>query len=311
MSQAELPVPVEVGPGQMLARQRLQQRLSVEDVAKRLKYSARQIEALEAEEFSRLPGTTFVRGIMRSYAKLLEIDPAPLMAALDRRHIPSAVTVDLRSKPVPFPDGVKRGTRLYLVLSVVLLVGVLAVLVEWQTGGLARLAGTSEPTSASNPPAAEVAEASAPVAQPSEPQVSPPAAATLIAAEGSSGPRADAKASPAPRSDARTASAPSASRADTKPAPVVRVSAKPGQPLPAQARLVLRFEDESWVEIKDREGKTLLAQLNPGGSRRTVSGQPPFSVVIGNAHEVRLSYNETPVDLKPHVKVEVARFTLE
>jgi cytoskeleton protein RodZ len=34
-------------------------------------------------------------------------------------------------------------------------------------------------------------------------------------------------------------------------------------------------------------------------------------MVIGNAHYVQLTYNDRPVDLMPHVKVEVARFTLE
>jgi len=42
-----------------------------------------------------------------------------------------------------------------------------------------------------------------------------------------------------------------------------------------------------------------------------VSGVPPFAVVIGNAQQVRISYNDKPVDLMPYVKVEVARFTLE
>jgi len=42
-----------------------------------------------------------------------------------------------------------------------------------------------------------------------------------------------------------------------------------------------------------------------------VVGVPPFEVVIGNAQQVRLFYNDKPVDLIPHVKVEVARFTLE
>jgi hypothetical protein len=46
------------------------------------------------------------------------------------------------------------------------------------------------------------------------------------------------------------------------------------------------------------------------GSERVVVGVPPFNVVIGNAQHVKLSYNDQPVDLMPHVKVEVARLTL-
>jgi cytoskeleton protein RodZ len=73
---------------------------------------------------------------------------------------------------------------------------------------------------------------------------------------------------------------------------------------------VLRFEKESWVEIKARNG-TLLSQLNPAGSEKTVEGDPPFQLTIGNAPSVQVTYNDQPVDLKPHFKVDVARFTLQ
>jgi cytoskeleton protein RodZ len=71
------------------------------------------------------------------------------------------------------------------------------------------------------------------------------------------------------------------------------------------------FDQESWVEVTDRSGNTVFAQLNPAGARRKVTGQPPLSVVVGNAAGVRLSYNDREVDLSPHTRVDVARLTLE
>ena len=56
--------------------------MSLEDVANQLKFSPRLIEALEAGEFDKLPGRTFARGMLRSYAKLLKLDPAPILAQL-------------------------------------------------------------------------------------------------------------------------------------------------------------------------------------------------------------------------------------
>lgn len=61
----------DLGPGAMLARARAERQLGIPDVAERLKYGARQIEALEADDYGRLAGTTFVRGMIRSYAKLV------------------------------------------------------------------------------------------------------------------------------------------------------------------------------------------------------------------------------------------------
>jgi cytoskeleton protein RodZ len=71
------------------------------------------------------------------------------------------------------------------------------------------------------------------------------------------------------------------------------------------------FEEESWVEIRDRSGNTVFAQLSPAGSRRRASGEPPLSVVVGNAAGVQLSYNDRQIDLVPHTRVDVARLTLE
>jgi cytoskeleton protein RodZ len=64
-------------------------------------------------------------------------------------------------------------------------------------------------------------------------------------------------------------------------------------------RLVLEFRDESWVEIKEQEGRTIFAQLNLGGTER------------GNAPAVQLTYDNSPVDLKPFTRIAVARLTLE
>src|SRR5438105_15817435 len=89
-------------PGRPLARLRLERKLSIADVAQRLKYGLRQIEALEAEEFDKLPGATFVRGMVRGYAKLLDTDPQPMLDELERRYVPGEIDLDLRDKGIPF-----------------------------------------------------------------------------------------------------------------------------------------------------------------------------------------------------------------
>ena len=310
-------VTADVAPGRLLARLRAERKLTVADVAQRLKYAVRQIEALEAEEFSRLPGTTFVRGMVRGYAKLLEIDAEPLLKSLEARQIPGTATVDLRAKRVPFPDGTRRrrGTRLYAVMSALVLVAVGGVLYEWHSGGLPSLPKRSAPAEV-----ADVADAAQPPA-PAEPapvtrvQAEKPAAASheipkaaTSLAQNSPPPARPAGAAPsAPAPKTASTPAPAARTASSAvPAPV----AKDVKSIAGQGRIVMDFADDSWVEINDGDGKLLMAQLNHAGSRRVVSGHPPFSLVIGNAAAVHVVYNERPVDLVPYVKVEVARFTL-
>ena len=71
-----------------------------------------------------------------------------------------------------------------------------------------------------------------------------------------------------------------------------------------------KFKGTSWVEIKDGRGKILLSRNNPGGSEAEVVGKPPLSIVVGNAPEVKMYYNDREFDLEPHTRVAVARFTV-
>jgi cytoskeleton protein RodZ len=90
------------------------------------------------------------------------------------------------------------------------------------------------------------------------------------------------------------------------PAPAGLPTALPG----AEQLLTLTFRDFSWTEIRDRDGRLLLSGMNPGGTAQSVSGTPPFEVVIGNATDVRLTYKGSPFDLAPHTRQNVARFRL-
>ncbi len=254
--------------GADLARARQAAGLSVDEAARQLKFAPRQLDALERGELHRLPGGAAVRGMVRSYARLLRLDPEPLLARVGASvMVQDAERLAQRFRqPVPFSNDSRRSNLVYIALSLVLLAVVAAVVLEWrqERSGAARLNFVSAAQQPAEP--ARVAVASVAVA--------PAAALTPVAA---------------------SASAPAEDR-----------SGEAGR-----RRITLHFERESWVEIKSGSGKLLVAQLHAAGSERVVEGLPPFAVVIGNAQYVRLTYNHKPVDLIPHVKVEVARFTLE
>jgi cytoskeleton protein RodZ len=267
-----------------LAQAREAAGLSLEEAARQLKFAPRQLQALEAGELQRLPGGTFVRGMVRSYARLLRLDAQPLLAQIGGHAAPQdAERLAQRFRqPVPFSDGARRSNLTYVALSLALLAVVVIVALEWrqERAGAPRMAFVSAAQQPAEPPRAAAAEA---------PRV------TM------------ASAAPTPR-----VQAPQAPPAKQVPVPVLAPARSADEPAAAgQGRIVLQFDGESWVEIHSGTGKLLVAQLHASGTERVVSGVPPFAVVIGNAQQVRLSYNDKPVDLKPYVKVEVARFTLE
>ncbi|MGH8622173.1 MAG: DUF4115 domain-containing protein, partial [Burkholderiales bacterium] len=80
---------------------------------------------------------------------------------------------------------------------------------------------------------------------------------------------------------------------------------------PDARELTFVFDEESWVEIRDRNDETIYAQLNRAGTTRRVSGVPPLHVVVGNSQGVRMTYDGREVDLTRHTKIDVARLTLK
>jgi cytoskeleton protein RodZ len=327
MSEAE-PVTERLSPGKALAAARAELKLSVSDVSQQIKYGVKQIAAIESDDYAKLPGATFVRGMIRSYAKLVQIDPEPLLADLGRRDIPAAATVDLRtSRQEPFIEGGGKSNRIYVSLSVVALVAVAVVVYKWQinppdTGQVVtitpRSANEAEPPAPTHVPSAPApASASSAAAAPGM-TASAAAASTPAAPPSAKAPSAPGSAAaPAPASAPESADAGGAQtpqpvgQASQPAAQTAEAAAAAGEAVVPKKRIELTFDQLSWVEIKQADGKILLSQLNQPGTKRVIEGTPPFDIVIGNAASVKLKYNDAPIDLRPYFKVDVARLKLE
>jgi transcriptional regulator with XRE-family HTH domain len=65
--------------GETLREARMRQRLDIADVEQRTKIRAKYLRALENEEFGMLPGPTFVKTFLRTYAEMLGLDPHVLV----------------------------------------------------------------------------------------------------------------------------------------------------------------------------------------------------------------------------------------
>lgn len=266
-------------PGRALAEARMARHLTLAEVAQQLKLSATQVESLEADAYDRLPGPVFVRGFVRNYARLLELDAEVLVSQLELPHTspPASAAIPL-SRNIPFPEQGRTNWMPYA-LVLALVVGAVVLFEAFFSMPPEAVISVVTPQPAAGP---VVAQSAAPVQESVAPQPAPQV--EVVAAAAVSEPVAP----PAP-----------------VPAPVpVKLQA-------GMAELHFVFETDSWVEIRDRNDRILFSQLNPVGSEHRMQGRPPLSLVIGNAKSVRLNYNGQPFDLAPHTRVEVARFTLE
>lgn len=281
--------------GTLLREAREASDINIADAARQLKWGVRQLEALEADDYSKLPGPTFVRGFIRNYAKLLHADPQPMLDAYQRTG-PQTPTQVIASQDdqVSFTEHPKSFQLRYgLVLVVVLAVAGYA-LYEWSPLSTSKQAApVGEATTLPLP------EKSAPVPLPQSEAVKP--------------------AEPASSPVAKPAPLPPVAPVSTAPpvAPAALVStAPPAAPMPQADNknlpsLNLAFSGDSWVEVRDRSGKIVFSQLSHANTQQIVQGLPPFELVIGNAPAVKLSYKGKPVDLTAFTRAEVARIKLD
>ncbi|MHB8355053.1 MAG: helix-turn-helix domain-containing protein, partial [Burkholderiales bacterium] len=98
-------------------------------------FSIQQLTLLEAGQYDALPDMTFVRAMIRAYARFLESDPAPLIALLEVERpdaIPRLMVVQPVSVPgqgVAFFREVRAVNRRWVVAALLLLV--LALIGAW------------------------------------------------------------------------------------------------------------------------------------------------------------------------------------
>lgn len=263
--------------GQSLRSARDMQGLTLDEVATRLRLMRRQVEAMEADDFESLGQTVFARGFVRNYARLLGLAPDGLLARMEGAPV-DAAPVSHVEPPLP-RSWLTSPWLILLLLGVLLVVAVPVALYLWL-----------------NSDAEDSPNRRAPVAQ-TQPVAAPAPGAILPAVVSPGSPAANVvPAVPAPVT-AEPAAEAEASTAPTAPA--------------VSSVIHLEFGGDAWVEIKDANGRMLHRQLDPADSKVDIHGQPPFDVVIGNAAQVRMTYNGRLIDLAPFITATVARFTLE
>jgi cytoskeleton protein RodZ len=148
--------------GVRLAQLRQAKGWSIDDVSARLKVPAGKMRALEAGDISQLPGTTFALGVVRSYAKMLGVDPAPFVQALRREKgepepdlsMPASTGTDLPRGRVSVSLGGTPRRRSWW-WGVAAVVVALIALVMWRSGGeppawLARLTASANGAAANS-----------------------------------------------------------------------------------------------------------------------------------------------------------------
>lgn len=313
-SAAEQPLSV----GKTLREAREQLGLSLNDVSNRIKFAARQIEALEADDYAHLPEAAFVRGFVRSYARLLQLDPAHLLSGLPTSHMKGSSAQEVKSVDIPLPSAFSPRRHNIMLLSVGLVIALSVVMFMRLHDRVPEVAG---PVTTATVQVLEL------------PDVTTESAATRLPEQNQlpeSAPQQTVSVAPAPqpvlqqavRTAPVLAPVPTAQRA-VLPAAVPAPAVTPGPaPVAEQPRLNpqtnvtehalrLEFDQNSWVEIRDGNDQILISKMHLAGSLVRLTAKAPLLVTIGNAHAVRLFDNGKQINLERHTTADVARVNVK
>lgn len=303
----ESSVPSVPSPGTQLRQARESARMSLEDVAAETRMTLPKVRALEADDYDSLHSDTFVRGYLRTYAKVLKLDPEDLLRAYRQERINAGLEEEPEESPLQITV-TQPGRPLwhFAVWILLTLVGLL-VLSIWffdnKPEFLSSQPSLSSPETsvASSPPdeeggaapTREVLESNAMAAAEAEPRAVEPEAVPEPGTTPGREPAPESETVPEPAMDV-----PEADSTQEAVPEVTRMAETAGPEVGELDQLQLNFTDECWLVVTDARGDVLHTDLVQPGQNLSLLGVAPFDVKMGNAPAVQMSLNGEPVDLE-------------
>ncbi|EPC6068852.1 MULTISPECIES: cytoskeleton protein RodZ [Enterobacter cloacae complex] len=312
--------------GVRLRNAREQLGLSQQAVAERLCLKVSTVRDIEEDKAPADLASTFLRGYIRSYAKLVHIPEDELLPMMEKQApVRAAKVAPMQS----FSLGKRRKKRDGWLMSFTWLVLFVVVGLTgawwWQN----HKAQQEEITTMADQSSAELNQSgnngaqSVPLstegATSSEPQS---AASNTPATEPAATPEATANTAPATQTqDQNAVVSPSQANVDTAPAataPAENTAALlPTDPAGTAApavdpnALVMNFTADCWLEVTDATGKKLFSGLQRKDGTLNLTGQAPYKLKIGAPAAVQIQYQGKPVDLSRFIRTnQVARLTV-
>ncbi|MFT7408634.1 MAG: cytoskeleton protein RodZ [Parasphingorhabdus sp.] len=337
--QPELDGEVRGFPGHLLREAREERGYSQKEAARDLHLTSKVIDALEESNFDIISSSLFARGYIRSYARHLGLDGQALVAEFDAIYgVPNQ-----NKKPMPgvhqLGQQSKPGDTWVKLISIIFVIGLVVASVLWwqhQNGGsmLQRLnnvtlsntaadlvveslgeddnssdmellaANPSEVGTTVSDDQAAATEAPVQTLDVAEIVAVKPIVTALSEAVSVSPEMSDVSDSSALNPEIIAVPAVAQTEESTGAADVAALG-------PNEALLMMAFDKDCWVEIKDGNGKMVLSDLYASGSTIEQVVTAPIEILLGRSSGVaQMTFNGEVIDLKPHTRKDIARLTL-
>lgn len=290
------------GPGLLLQQARIKKDLSLKDISTRLRLGKDIIDALENDNYDKLPAPIFVRGYIKSYAAIVSIDASQIIAQYNKvvGEVDTSISLGTAHVTSPSMTAIKDRKKKWIpVISAGLLI--LIGLIIWM------FVDTDAPSQAQQSDhSAELQTATATLT----PIIKYEMKNELIEQQARSQPLSNTDTvkplvEPEIEKELEVAPTLTADLVDTGVDEAKQKTIKS-----ELDQLVLIFNGDSWVDVSDATGKRLIYTMLKSGQQRSVSGQPPFKLNLGNAPKINLTRNGETVDLTPYTRGKIAKFRL-
>ncbi len=316
----------EKKPGAILAARRIEAGISEEQIAARLKMTLRQVHYLETDNYDALHGIAISRGFVRAYARVLKIDPEPLVALFGDRTIPSPSSRNKVSSQktnerfvqnrVPF----RKKSNIAGKLLIALIVLVVAAVVAWNMklfsfGNKQGKKETMEmnlPKPLSQPlPAVRMSadvkeqggQGQGNLSQNSD---VPKTAQPVDASAGNTSTNNQNEGVVQPVMDKNNQTVPVSGMTQKEPAGSVAAVAGDKSSL-----LTMDFREKSWIKVQKKDGSVIAEYIGKPGEQRQLEINEPVTIIVGFAPGVTMAFRGNPVDLAPNTVNSVARISLK
>jgi cytoskeleton protein RodZ len=305
--------------GESLRRERRRRNLELDQISHELRISTRFLEAIEDEQFEKLPAGVFAKSFVRQYARYLGLDEDELAGEVQRVLEPPPPVEDAAApRLAPIADihvprvdqwqTVSDSPRFdwsswlpSLALVVVVMLVCSGVYSFWQRGRRQVSAQIPPPPVAAAPPAVVAVP---PATAPPEPEAAPPAEAQPPE---SAPPKAVAQA-PAASSPPVAKPAPRTESADRAPDTTKQDAPRPSKSN-AAVRIELTADEPVWV-LARAGGKYLFSGTLEPKQTRSVESNSPLLLRLGNAGGVNITLNGKPLGaVGPKGQVRDVEFT--
>lgn len=311
----ETALPQEVAPaaavsaGALLRQARQAQGVALEDLAATLKVPVEKLQALEDEDWQRLPDVVFLRALAQTICRTLHLEAAPVLALLPQQKVTAlapqgGLNAPMRERGVPsiLATNTKHSPWPWVVLLLIVLGGGGYLGVQWMAPEWVRGVSTT-------------------VSAPSDPAGDSPLFSPAVPEEGDGGGMGNmgdvAQAGEVPTVQAAALMQPALPEEEgAQPgfaAPAAEPAAAPAAQAAASVSPVLRItaKGATWVQVLDAQQRLLIEKILQDGEVFSTSAPKPLTVAVGKADLATVEVNGAPFDVQAVARSNVARFEVK